>query len=89
MSVSILAATSLAPDPDASADGPGGATVFWGVADASAAFKRLLGFGAREHTVLEEVGEGIRVVTVLHPLDNVFGIIENPRFKLSANDPNT
>jgi catechol 2,3-dioxygenase-like lactoylglutathione lyase family enzyme len=28
------------------------------------------------------VGEGIRVATVLDPFGNVFGIIENPHFKI-------
>jgi hypothetical protein len=30
------------------------------------------------------VGEGIKVAAVLDPFGNVFGIIENPHFKLGA-----
>ncbi len=71
----------LDPDP-ASKSGAGGVTVYWGVADANASLQRLLSLGATERTTVQEVGEGIRVATVLDPFDNVFGIIENPHFNL-------
>jgi hypothetical protein len=32
---------------------------------------------------VQEVGEGIRVATVFDPFGNIFGIIENPHFRLS------
>jgi predicted enzyme related to lactoylglutathione lyase len=74
----------LDPDPSASPGGPGGVTVYWGVADASAAFERLLSLGATSRTAVQEVGEGIKVATVLDPFGNVFGVIENPHFKLAS-----
>jgi predicted enzyme related to lactoylglutathione lyase len=73
----------LDPDP-ASPGGPGGVTVYWGVADASAALERLLSLGATSRTAVQEVGEGIKVATVLDPFGNVFGVIENPHFNLAS-----
>ncbi|MEY2584646.1 MAG: hypothetical protein QOD80_672 [Verrucomicrobiota bacterium] len=74
----------LGLDPDASSTpgGNGGAVAYWGVADAEATFRRLIELGATERSAVQEVGEGIRVVTVFDPFGNIFGIIENPRFKL-------
>ena len=72
----------LDPDPAATSAGPGGVTVYWGISDARAALERLLSLGATEHTAVQEVGEGIRVATVLDPFGNVLGIIENPHFKI-------
>jgi hypothetical protein len=46
--------------------------------------KRLLSLGATERTNVQVVGEGIRVATVLDPFGNIFGIIENPHFKLPS-----
>ena len=71
----------LDPDPSSSA-GSGGIIVYWGVPVANAALKRLLSLGATERTNVQDVGEGIRVATVLDPFGNVFGVIENPHFKL-------
>jgi predicted enzyme related to lactoylglutathione lyase len=58
--------------------------VYWSVSDADAALKRLLSLGATERTNVQNVGEGIRVATVLDPFGNVFGVIENPHFKLTS-----
>ena len=74
----------LGLDPNAPASGAGGVTVYWGVSDADAALERLLRLGAAEHSPVQEVGDGIRVATVLDPVGNVFGVIENPHFKLPA-----
>lgn len=76
----------LDPDPSTKSEGSGGVIVYWGVNDAGAALKRLLLLGATERTDVQDVGEGIRVATVLDPFGNVFGIIENPHFKLSKNE---
>jgi predicted enzyme related to lactoylglutathione lyase len=74
----------LGLDPDASSTpgGNGGAVAYWGVADAEATFRRLIELGAAERSAVQEVGEGIRVATVFDPFGNIFGIIENPHFKL-------
>ncbi len=72
----------LGLDPNATASGAGGAVVYWGVADAAAAFERLISLGAVARSEIQDVGEGIRVATVTDPFGNVFGIIENRHFAL-------
>lgn len=67
----------LIPD---GASGVGGTTAYWGVANADAAVKRLESLGAKVREPVQDVGEGIRVATVMDPFDNVFGVIENPHF---------
>lgn len=74
----------LDPDPSSKSESAGGVVVYWGVADADAALKRLLSLGATAHTGVQDVGEAIRVATVLDPFGNVFGIIENPHFNLAG-----
>ena len=61
-----------------------GRLAYWGVADARAAFERLISLGATARSDVQDVGEGIRVATVLDPFGNVFGIIENPHFALPS-----
>ena len=70
----------LDPDVTGYPAGVGGVGAFWGVADAAAAYKRLLELGATGHEAVKEVGGGIRVATVKDPFGNLFGIIENPHF---------
>ena len=74
----------LGLDPDAASTpgGKAGAVTYWGVVDAQAAFDRLIILGAIERSAVQEVGEGIRVATVLDPFGNIFGIIQNPHFTL-------
>jgi predicted enzyme related to lactoylglutathione lyase len=74
----------LGLDPDASSTPGGnhGSVAYWGVTDAQSAFDRLVSLGATERSAVQEVGEGIRVATVLDPFGNILGIIENPHFKL-------
>jgi predicted enzyme related to lactoylglutathione lyase len=76
----------LGLDPDASSTpgGKAGVVAYWGVADAEAAVRRLISLGATERSSVQEVGEGIRVATVFDPFSNIFGIIENPHFKLNG-----
>lgn len=62
--------------------GATGCTAFWGVENADAELARLLSLGAKAHEPVMDVGEGIRVASVTDPFGNVFGIIENPHFKL-------
>ena len=60
-----------------------GAVAYWGVENAEAAYQRVIELGAKAHEALQDVGEGIKVAAVKDPFGNVFGIIENPHFKLS------
>jgi predicted enzyme related to lactoylglutathione lyase len=74
----------LGLDPNSAASAAGGAVAYWGVADAQATFKRLISLGATARSDVQDVGEGIRVATVVDPFGNVFGIIENPHFALPS-----
>jgi predicted enzyme related to lactoylglutathione lyase len=71
----------LHPD-ESKAAGPGGAYAYWGVKDCKAAYQRLLDLGAKPNTPVQDVGGGILTATVTDPWGNVFGVIENPHFKL-------
>ncbi|AMX03387.1 VOC family protein [Microbulbifer thermotolerans] len=73
----------LGLDPDARnvisrADG---VVAYWGVRDIDAQVERINALGARQHSDIVDVGEGIRMATFLDPYGNIFGIIENPHFK--------
>lgn len=72
----------LQPDDNASGERADGAVAYWGVANAETAFKDLIESGATAHEPVQDVGEGIKVATVKDPFGNIFGIIENPHFKL-------
>jgi lactoylglutathione lyase len=75
----------LGLDPDVAGVTAGDNVVaYWGVDDAGAACERALGLGAKSHTAPREVGGGIVVATVKDPWGNVFGIIENPHFKVGG-----
>ncbi|HVU12025.1 MAG TPA: VOC family protein [Phototrophicaceae bacterium] len=59
-----------------------GVVAYWGVANIEQAHQRLLELGATAVDQIEDVGDGIKVATVLDPFGNLVGIIENPHFKL-------
>jgi len=69
----------LVPDGQPGLDG---VQVYWGVADAAAELARLTALGALVHEPVKDVGGGIKVASVRDPFGNLFGIIENPNFKL-------
>ena len=71
----------LIPDGVAATGGP---QPLWGVADAAAAFDRLLALGATALDPVTEVGEGIKVAAVVDPFGNRLGLIENPSFDRAA-----
>ena len=72
----------LQPDGTAAQEKADGVTAYWGVSDAAGALDHLLKNGATSHEAVQDVGDGIKVATVRDPFGNVFGIIENPHFKL-------
>jgi predicted enzyme related to lactoylglutathione lyase len=74
----------LGLDPDAGATGAGGCTAYWGVDSATDALAHMESIGATVHNPVTEVGEGIKVATVLDPFGNHVGIIENPHFDPKA-----
>lgn len=71
----------LDPDPGTGGTAEGSVAVYWGVENAELGLSRLIALGATEHSALQDVGEGIRVASVLDPFGNVLGIIENPHFR--------
>jgi len=71
----------LIPDAEPGTAGP---RALWGVADAEAALARLLELGASPLEPVTDVGDGIKVASVVDPFGNSFGIIENPHFDASA-----
>ncbi|CAN5609537.1 hypothetical protein BH24ACI2_BH24ACI2_05750 [soil metagenome] len=56
--------------------------VYWGVKNCGESFQKLLENGAKTHSEPRDVGGGIIVASVFDPFENVFGIIENPHFKI-------
>ncbi len=73
-----VAGYELALDPDG--DPAAGPVTYWGVADADQAMAELLAAGAKVRAEVRDVGEGIRVASVLEPGGSVFAVIENPHF---------
>jgi predicted enzyme related to lactoylglutathione lyase len=71
----------LNPDPGEQLKGLGGAVAYWGVADAEAAFERLVSLGAKPISPVTDVGGDIKVGVVEDPFGNALGVIENPHFQ--------
>ena len=72
----------LMPDESGSSAKSDNEVAYWGVENAESAIEMLLGKGATRHEDVQDVGGGIKVGTVKDPFGNVFGVIENPHFKL-------
>lgn len=72
----------ITPDDKAQPRRAEAGIAYWGVRDANAACKRLVSMGAKEHEPIADVGDGIRIGSVIDPFGNVLGVIENPHFKL-------
>jgi predicted enzyme related to lactoylglutathione lyase len=72
----------LMPDESGSSAKSDNEVAYWGVDNAQTAIEMLLGKGATRHEDVQDVGGGIKVGTVKDPFGNVFGVIENPHFKL-------
>jgi predicted enzyme related to lactoylglutathione lyase len=64
-------------------DGDGVAT-YWGTPDIGAEHARLITLGAKPNDAIKDVGDGIRVATVIDPFGNVVGLIENPHFRIES-----
>ena len=75
----------LGLDPDARnvTSRADGVVAYWGVENIAAQVERINGLGARQHGEIVDVGEGILMASFLDPFGNVFGLIENPHFKLT------
>jgi predicted enzyme related to lactoylglutathione lyase len=62
----------------------GGVATYWGVSDVKKTYEKLLSQGATVHENPTDVGEKIIVAAVKDPWGNIFGIIDNPHFKIAA-----
>jgi predicted enzyme related to lactoylglutathione lyase len=67
----------LVPDGE---PGEAGATAFWGSTAVEADIERIVALGATVAAPLQDVGGGIRVVSLRDPDGNLFGLIDNPHF---------
>jgi len=74
----------LVPQPEAGPKRAASGLAYWGVADARAAYQKLVELGATPNEPVQDVGEGILVGSVHDPFGNVLGVIQNPNFKLPA-----
>lgn len=72
----------LDPNPESGKSGAGGTTAYWGVGNAANTIAKLVDAGATLKSAATEVGDGIRIGTVIDPFGNELGVIENPQFKL-------
>jgi len=70
----------LDPDTKGVKPGPGGSVAYWGVQNAEEAVAHFTRSGASLKSPIQDVGEGIRVATVVDPFGNLMGLIENPHF---------
>jgi catechol 2,3-dioxygenase-like lactoylglutathione lyase family enzyme len=64
------------------ADPAAGPRTFWGVRNIEAAAERLISLGAVVEEAIEEPGDGIKLGTFRTPAGEIFGLIENPVFKV-------
>lgn len=71
----------LVPEPDAPAERDAAGVAFWGVADAEAAYQRLLALGGQDHEPVQDVGGGVKIGAIRDPFGNVLGVVENPHFR--------
>jgi predicted enzyme related to lactoylglutathione lyase len=75
----------LGLDPDTEGVSKGNnVVVYWGVKDIKTAYQRVQELGAEKHSDVQDVGGGILVATIADPFGNIFGIIENPHFKIET-----
>jgi predicted enzyme related to lactoylglutathione lyase len=72
------------PDGDGPATRAHPGIAYWGVPDAAAAHARLIALGAKQLDPVNDVGDGIKVGSVHDPFGNIFGVIENPHFKVET-----
>ncbi len=70
----------LHPDKDGENFG-NNIVAYWGVKDARVVYDHLLEIGSIANEPITDVGGGILLGTVIDPVGNVFGIIQNPHFK--------
>lgn len=70
----------LRPSEGDKKEGIGGATAYLGTDDLDAELARVVAHGATVREPAEDVGDGIRVATILDPFGNQLGLIQNRHF---------
>jgi len=60
--------------------GAGGGTTYLGVGDVDGELARIVALGAKVREAPADVGDGIRVATLVDPFGNALGLIKNPHF---------
>jgi predicted enzyme related to lactoylglutathione lyase len=74
----------LDPDPSSASGTGASAIAYWGVENIEAALARLVELGATDRLGIQDVGGDLRMASVVDPFGNVFGLIQNPHFKLES-----
>ena len=69
--------------PDSGPSIQGGVCAYWGVDKIEEVVALLVEKGAVLNEAVSDVGEGIKVASVIDPFGNTFGVIENPKFRLA------
>jgi predicted enzyme related to lactoylglutathione lyase len=77
----------LNPSHAVARPGAGGTVAYWRVADIDNAVQHFVAGGARMMSKIQDVGDGIKVAELADPFGNLIGLIENPHFKLAADQP--
>jgi predicted enzyme related to lactoylglutathione lyase len=72
----------ITPEVDAEPERPEAGIAYWGVADADAAYRRLISLGATDYERVQDVGGDIKIGAVRDPFGNILGVIQNPHFKI-------
>jgi catechol 2,3-dioxygenase-like lactoylglutathione lyase family enzyme len=67
---------------DPNADPSAGPRTYWGVRSIAAAEEHMIATGAVAVDAVQDVGEGIKLGTFRSPTGDLFGLIENPAFRL-------
>jgi catechol 2,3-dioxygenase-like lactoylglutathione lyase family enzyme len=67
---------------DPNGDPSAGPRTYWGVRDFAAAAEHMIAVGAVAVDAVQDVGDGIKLGTFRSPAGDLFGLIENPVFKL-------
>jgi len=72
----------LGLDPNGKPNAAQSASTYWGVANIESAHAKALAIGGKPGSAIQDVGDGIKVATIVDPFGNHVGLIENPHFKL-------
>ncbi|WP_444946092.1 VOC family protein [Microbulbifer sp. VTAC004] len=69
----------LNPDARSAISRADGVVAYWAVVNMATQVERLGTMGARQHSDVVDVGEGVLMSSFLDPYGNIFGLIEHPQ----------